>query len=266
MRMMVVLLLFDVFSPSGFADQAVLEEIARARESSNPSEIVKIAAKFADEIVAAPEVSRRLISAAIGLYRKAEALNPQALTADDASRVGRMYLLLSESYADVARRYLERAVKEEDREEDHVALGNALLYLGEAALARKEYLEVSERRPQDPVLWVNLAMAERALGDTPSAYGRLRQVMTRTSNPAVAKVAGLALADIQIASNDVSGAKLEVLKILNRRPADIDALRLLKKIYEREGRKDLADQTERRISQRAGTTGAPALIGKGNRK
>lgn len=221
-------------SPAG-ADSASgsLERIARAHATSNVAEIMKIARELADEILTAPEAPWRVTATVVGLYRKAEALEAGVLSAEDAGKLGRLYLALSESYADEAKRYLERSVQKTNDPEERVALGNAHLYLGNAAAARREYLNVSKRRPADPVLLVNLALAERAMGDTASAYGRLRQVLRKPAPASIGRAAGLAVADIQIASKDLAGARLELLKILQKWPSDRDALRMMKQIGER---------------------------------
>jgi len=224
-----------------------IEEIRSAQAASNASEIMKIARELADEIGVNRRSTDRVIATAIGLYRKAEAIDPESLDAADAGRLGRLYLRLSESYADVASRYLARATAGNGNLEDHVALGNALLYLGSASEARREYLKVSARRPDDPVLVLNLALAERAMGDTASAFGRLRK-MTLTPLPApVERAALLALADIQLASRDWVGARVQTKKILEKRPGDRDALMLLKQIYEKEGRADLVRELDRQL-------------------
>lgn len=210
-----------------------LERLVWAQGSADVGQIVKIARDFADEILAAPEAPKRVTSAVIGLYRKAEALEAESITPEDAGRLGRLYLMLSESYADSAKRYLERSVLQTDNEAERVALGNAFLYLGDPAAARREYLKVSKLLPQDPVLLVNLALAERFLGDTSSAYGRLRQVMARTTNPAALCSAMLAICDIQISSGDVSGARFQIMKVLERWPAHPAALIMLKQIDDR---------------------------------
>lgn len=220
---------FSLFVLASSQDQA-LDRLRQAQSSSRPDEILKIARQFADEILTAKRVPGRLTAAVVGLYRKAEALKPDAIEADDAGRIGRLYLLLSESYADEAKIYLERTVAQTGRPEDRVALGNALLYLGDAGGARREYLEVSKRWPQDAVLMVNLALAERALGDTASAFGRLRQAALKTTDPSVERAALLSLADIQLSSNDVSGAKIQILKILRKWPGDAEAAKMLKDI------------------------------------
>ena len=232
-----------------------LGQVRAAQSSSDAAGIVKIARELADEILAAREAPWRVTAVVVGLYRKAEALRPEVLTAEDAGRIGRLYLLLSESYADVASRYLERAVRESGAHEDRVAFGNALLYVGDAASARREYLKVSERRQDDPVLQVNLALAERALGDTASAFGRLRQVVMKTTSPLVERASSLALADIQAASNDLSGAQLQALKIIRKWPEDVEALRMLKRIYERQGHADLAKSVDRQIESITGKGG-----------
>ena len=241
---------------------ASVERINRAQASSNAPEIVKIAREFADEILAAHEAPRRVTAAVVGLFRKAEALQAESITPKDAGRIGRLYLMLSESYADAAKRYLERSVPETGKESERVALGNAYLYLGRPKDARREYLKVSENRPQDPVLLVNIALAERALGDTPSAYGRLRQAMTKTSNPSVERAAGLAIAEIQFLSGDLSGAKLQAMKVAEKWPHDVEALWMLKKIYDREGRTDLAKDMDRRLSALGVRTSVAAGAGK----
>ena len=176
---------------AGSNSGAPMDQILSAQASHSAADIVKIARELADDIVTGREAPWRVTAAVVGLYRKAEALEAESITAEDAGRLGRLYLLLSESYADEAKRYLERSVRESGRLEERTALGNALLYLGDAAGARRQYLAVSERRPHDPVIQVNLAMAERALGDTASAYSRLKRVMTQTSDRAIERVARL---------------------------------------------------------------------------
>lgn len=251
---------------SAAAAPPALERIAQAQSTANVEEIVKIAREIADEILSVSAAPHRLTATVVGLYRKAEALKAAALTAEDAGRLGRLYLALSESYASEAKRYLARSVKETGNLEDRVALGNAELYLGNAAAARREYLKVSERRPQDPVLLINIALVERALGDTASAYGRLRQVMLRPTSVSVERAASLAIADIQFASKDVSGAKLEVLKILRKWPTDQEALMMLKKIYEKEGQTKLAKEVESRLTAQKGSEGTTRQKGKGARQ
>ena len=251
---------------------ASVERIGRAQASSNATEIVKIAREFADDILAAREAPRRATAAVVGLFRKAEALEAESITPDDAGRIGRLYLMLSESYADSARRYLERSVSETGNESDRVALGNAYLYLGRPADARREYLKVSERRPQEPVLLVNIALAERALGDTPSAYGRLRRALANASNPSVERAASLAIGEIQFMSGDLTGARMQVMKVTDKWPYDAEALWMLKKIYDREGQAELAKDVDRRLSALgfrpsiAAGAGALRRIQKGERK
>lgn len=229
------------------ANNTVSPDATSVLESSNADEIVKIARKNADKIMVAHGVSARQISDVIGWYRKAEAIQAESLTAEDAGRLGQLYLKLSESYADLAKRYLERSIAQTGSEEDRVALGNALLYLGDASAARREYLKVSEQRPEDAVLLINIAMAERLMGDTVSAYGRLRRVLGKSPALPVERTARLAVAQMQMASGDIAGAKAEVTKVLSRLPRDMDALRMLKDIYEKEGRKQMAEETARRL-------------------
>lgn len=252
-----------LFAQGAFGAVPSAEQITRAQSLSDVKEIMKIARELAEEILTAPLAPPRVTATVVGLYRKAEALDPKALTAEDAGRLGRMYLLLSESYADEAKRYLERSVGETENPDDLVALGNVELYLGDAASARRDYLKVSERRPKDPVILVNLAMAERALGDTASAYGRLRQVMMKPATAAAGRVAALAVADIQIASRDVAGAKIEVQKILQKWPNDLEALTLLKRIYEKEGQDKLAKEIEMRLTAMTGNAGGSRQNKKG---
>src|SRR3989338_6493274 len=114
-----------------------LERIRRAQAAAEVGEIVKIGREIADEIFMAPAPPPRLTATVVGLFRKAEALNGGALSAEDAGRVGRLYLMLSEAYADVAKRYLDRSVRETGDPEERVALGNAELYLGNPGAARR---------------------------------------------------------------------------------------------------------------------------------
>lgn len=185
------------FSGPAAADKSRAEHprIAAALAESSAPEVVKIGREIADEILRMADTEPRITAQVLGLFRKAEALDPGVLTPDDAGRVGRLYLRLSESYADEARTYLTRSLAGRDREDERVALGNALLYLGDAAGARREYLKASERRPEDVILLFNLALAERALGDTPSAVARLRRVAANTSDPRVRQAAASAVVE-----------------------------------------------------------------------
>lgn len=211
-----------------------MEQITAARASSNPDEILKIARQLADELITAPRASGRVTAFVLGLFRKAEALQAESITADDMRRMGRMYLMLSESYADVASGYLERAVLRSGEPEDRVAWGNALMYIGDVGAARREYMKVAELRPDDPVIQVNLSMTDRVMGDTAGAYRRLRQVLQKPGQIAAERAAMLAIADIQAASNDRVGARLQVQKILQKWPTDADAQAMLKKIQANE--------------------------------
>ncbi len=230
-----ILVASHVHASASSKDQA-LEKIMSAQSSADADQIVKIARQLADDISMAPRASPRVTAFVIGLFRKAETLKPETIQAEDARRIGRLYLSLSESYADVAIRYLERTANETADPEDRVALGNARMYVGDAEGARREYLAVSEKRPADPVIQVNLAMTERAMGDTAAAYRRLRQVLQSASSATVERAAVLALADIQMASRDPSAARLEVEKILRKWPNDPDAQAMMKKIQEKETR------------------------------
>ncbi|MBI4178676.1 hypothetical protein HY522_04515 [bacterium] len=206
------------------------ERLEAALAGPSAAVVVKITREIAEEIMKAPEGQARRLAVAIGLFRKAEALDPESLTADDAGRLGRMYLMLSESYADAAKRYLTRALERRERESDRVALGNALLYMGDAAGARREYLKVTETKPDESVVSVNLALAERVLGDTSSALARLRRIQARNANAAATRAASLSIADIEYALGNLSGAKSQVERILSTNPGDVEAAHVLEQI------------------------------------
>ena len=61
--------------------------------------------------------------------------------------------------------------------------------------------------------------------------------MLKTKDPDIEHASSLGIAEIQFASRDYTGAKIQLLKILNKRPKDPEALKLLNEIYEKEGRK-----------------------------
>lgn len=141
-------------------------------ESSDPDMILRDARRSADAALdpRLPDTSLPPIADIVGMFVKAETLDAKRLTAEDAGRLGRLYLQMSPAYADRALAYLELAA---DNPANRTALGNAWLYMNDPERAKAIYLSLPKDRIDDPVVQMNLAQAEWRMGDKITPRRRL---------------------------------------------------------------------------------------------